>query len=85
MTLVDFVFIAHSIFRVMSLIVELSHSHHIYLLWFPLGLSHLALLLSKVVIYKHQFVSAVLLSASLTSQLVNIKTCVTMCMCAFVF
>lgn len=53
-------------------------------LWFPLGSRHLALLLSEVVIYKHQFVSIQtrdwLFSASLTIQLVQIKTmCVTLC------
>lgn len=52
-------------------------------LWFPLGSGHLALLLSEVVIYKHQFVSTDQgLAASLTTQLVQIKTmCVTVCDC----
>lgn len=59
-------------------------------LWFPLGSRHLAFLLSEVVIYKHQFVSIQtrgwLFSASLTIQLVQIKTmCVTLCGCVCVF
>lgn len=41
----------------MRLTVALSLSPHLYLLQFPLGSRHLALLLSEVVIYKHQFVS----------------------------
>lgn len=60
-------------------------------LWFPLGSGHSALLLSEVVIYKHQFVSTDQgLAASLTTQLVQIRTmcvtvcdCVRVCMCIF--
>lgn len=51
------VFTAHTYFQGNEAEVAPSLSPHLYLPQFPLGSRHLALLLSEVVIYKHQFVS----------------------------
>lgn len=72
-------FLHRHIFRAISLTVapSLSLSPHLYLRRSPLGSRYLALILSKVVNYKHWCVSTDsgwLLSATPTSQLVQIKT-----------